>query len=40
MLKEDNNTESKPLLNHAICHKPDQSRMKNKNVTEVCIVEN
>ena len=29
----------KPLLSHAICRKLDQNLMKNKNVTDVCIVE-
>ena len=26
----------KPLLNHAICHKPGQNQMKNMNVTDFC----
>ena len=30
----------KPLLIHAICHKLNQNRMKNKSVTDACIIEN
>ena len=30
----------KPLLNNAICSKPDQNRIKSKKATVVCIVDN
>ena len=33
-------TEMRAFLNHAICRKPDQNRMKNKKVTDVYIVDN
>ena len=34
------NLKYKSLLHLVICHKSDQNRMKNKKVTDICIVEN
>ena len=31
-----NDKKCMPFLNHTFCHKPDQNRMKIKNVTNVC----
>ena len=33
------NLKYKPLLNHAICCKPDQNQIKIKKVTDICIEE-
>ena len=35
-----NNFKRKPLLKHAICHKPNQNRLKNKIDIDVCIKDN